>query len=200
MNDCCDVPSTTVPGTGELPEAGCPAPEAASEPASRPRAIRCPACGARGRSVEVQTVKALLGVSLRRLRASAYRFCPTPHCAVVYFAVDGSEQYTEEELRERVHQKHPDDPQVFVCYCFRYTPGEIQAELATTGRSTVVEEIQAGIEEGQCACEIRNPQGSCCLGNVLAVVRRLQAASGVQAEPSSAPTSRPSPSRSLGRS
>ena len=30
--------------------------------------------------------------------------------------------------------------------------------------------VEAGIRAGKCACDIRNPQGSCCLGNVRAVV------------------------------
>ncbi len=175
MSDRCSVPSPAPQerDTQTAPDC-CAVPAATSEPTPRPQAAHCPACGARGKSVDIQTVKALLGVSLRRLHARDYRFCRTADCPVVYFAVDGSEQYTEEELRERVHQKHPDDPQVFVCYCFRYTPGDIQEELATTGQTTVVQEIQAGIEAGQCACEIRNPQGSCCLGNVGRVVRALE--------------------------
>jgi len=33
-------------------------------------------------------------------------------------------------------------------------------------RSLIIEDIQAGITAGQCACDLRNPQGTCCLGNV----------------------------------
>jgi hypothetical protein len=40
--------------------------------------------------------------------------------------------------------------------------------------STVVADVTTGIKAGQCACEIRNPQGSCCLGNVRKVVKRIQ--------------------------
>jgi len=93
---------------------------------------------------------------------------------VVYYSAGGEQRFTEDDLRERVHQKHPADEDVFVCYCFRHTPRSIEAELASTGRSTVVASITAGIQAGQCACDIRNPQGSCCLGNVRAVVERLQ--------------------------
>lgn len=136
---------------------------------------QCPRCGSKGKKVDTLTVKALLAVSLEQLRAQAYRFCRTPDCPVVYFSTDGQEVYGEEELREQVHQKHPTADQVFVCYCFRHTPGSIRQELLAQGQSSVVEAIQAGIAAGQCACEIRNPQGSCCLGNVTATVRRLEA-------------------------
>jgi hypothetical protein len=52
--------------------------------------------------------------------------------------------------------------------------GSIRAELVRTGSSTVVASITAGILAGQCACEIRNPQGNCCLGNVREVVQGIK--------------------------
>lgn len=133
----------------------------------------CPVCNTRGKSVDTQTVKAMLEVTLSRLTSPAYRFCPTQSCQVVYFG-DGGDVYTEDDLRQRVHQKHPEAADVFVCYCFRHTPGGIRQELLLRGTSTVVAQVNAGIQAGQCACEIRNPQGSCCLGNVTATVKRAQ--------------------------
>lgn len=135
---------------------------------------RCPGCGASGKRVETKTVKALLAVSLQAIRPTAYYFCRTPDCPVVYFSSDGAQIFGEADLREQVYQKHPGDDDVYVCYCFRYTAGLIRAELQMIGASTVVEAISAGIQAGQCACEIRNPQGSCCLGNIRATVKRLQ--------------------------
>ncbi len=35
-------------------------------------------------------------------------------------------------------------------------------------------QMTTGTKTGQCACDIRNPQGSCCLGNVGAVVKRVE--------------------------
>lgn len=135
----------------------------------------CPLCGTKGKSVDTQTVKALLSVSLRDLTSVVYRFCRNGECKVVYFGESG-DLYTEDDLSERVHQKHPETADVFVCYCFRHTPGSIQRELLLTGISSVIEQVNAGIQAGQCACEIRNPQGSCCLGNVTAAVKRAQKA------------------------
>jgi len=109
------------------------------------------------------------------VRGERYLFCRSPGCPVVYFSPEDGHTFTEASLRELVHQKHPGDPGVFVCYCFRHTPGTIAAELAQTGATSVVESITAGIQAGRCACDIRNPQGSCCLGNVRAVVQSLAA-------------------------
>jgi len=137
--------------------------------------LHCPACGKKGKPVGIETVKALLAVTLHEIQPDhAYLFCRTPDCAVVYFADDGEQTFTEDELREQVHQKHPDDDDVFVCYCFRHTPGSIRAELLATGQSTVVATVTQGTKLHQCACELRNPQGSCCLGNVGAAVKRVR--------------------------
>jgi hypothetical protein len=97
------------------------------------------------------------------------------------FSEDGTQIFTTDQVRERVYQKEPDGDDVFVCYCFRHTPGSIRAEFAATGASTVIDAINAGIQAGQCACDIRNPQGACCLGNVSAVVKDVKQALQVEA-------------------
>ncbi len=135
---------------------------------------RCPGSGSRGKRVDGATVKAMLALSLREIRDVPYLFCRDADCPVVYFSADGEQVFTTDQLRERVYQKSRCDDQVFVCYCFRHTQASIRAELTATNRSTVVEGINAGIAAGQCACDIRNPQGACCLGNVSALVKELQ--------------------------
>jgi hypothetical protein len=158
-------------GTSEAGAAACDLPGSARPAAT---AANCPSCGQKGKTVTGQTVKAMSAVSLAYVTHQPYLFCRTQACPVVYYGADGQQCFTTEQIRERVYQKEPDSADVFVCYCFRHTPGSIQAEMEASGRSTVVEAIDAGIRAGQCACDIRNPQGSCCLGNVRAVVGRLQ--------------------------
>jgi hypothetical protein len=125
----------------------------------------CPACGKSAKAVGVTTVRAQLAVSLRSVTCGAYHFCPTPDCPVVYFIPDGSQQFTTDQLREAVFQKASANPAALVCYCFQHTLGAIQAADAHT-RAQIVADITAGVQAGQCACDLRNPQGSCCLGNV----------------------------------
>jgi hypothetical protein len=73
-----------------------------------------------------------------------------------------------------VYQKEPGAETVPVCYCFQHSPASIRAEWLATGQSTVIEAINQGIQAGHCAYDIRNPQGSCCLGNVRQVVEQIQ--------------------------
>src|SRR5207253_9763324 len=111
---------------------------------------------------------ALLSVSLRAvLDEVTYLFCRTPDCQTVYFAPDGQQAFTVGQVRERVYQKEPDSADVQICYCFRYTAGDVRS-APPARQSMIIADINLGIQLGQCACDIRNPQGTCCLGNVRA--------------------------------
>lgn len=132
----------------------------------------CPQCGSKGQSVDNATIKSLIAVSLHRVKDVKHRFCSEPNCPVIYFAEDGSETFFTHELRERVYQKEPDAADVLVCYCFFHTLEDIRASVADDhAKSPIVDDIELGIQQGHCACDWRNPQGNCCLGNVLKIVK-----------------------------
>lgn len=136
--------------------------------AEQPSKTMCPGCGQQGRPVGLATVQAQVAISLRTLVATMYQFCATPSCAVVYFTA-GAPPITHNELREQVFQKEPAGD-VFVCYCFRYSVDAIQRSDATR-QAAILADIVAGTRQGQCACEVRNPQGRCCLANVRRLLR-----------------------------
>lgn len=129
-------------------------------------------CGTAGRPVEGVTVKAMLTVSaLARYEHHAYRFCPDVQCSVVYFGEDGT-VFTKSDVRERIWQKEPPGRRT-VCYCFGENEADITAEIEQRGQSDAVERVRAHIAAHRCACEIRNPRGACCLGDVIAAVQHL---------------------------
>ncbi|MCA9902941.1 MAG: hypothetical protein KC547_03715 [Anaerolineae bacterium] len=143
-------------------------------PTGSPQPKHCPLCGAKGRLVDSTTMKSMLSVSLRRVRDVTYRFCATADCPVVYFSEDSTQTFLTTDVRERVYQKEPEADDVLICYCFQHTPGEIRQEFAASGETAVVDDIQTGIQAGQCACDWRNPQGNCCLGNVQQFIKQLR--------------------------
>jgi CopZ-like zinc binding protein len=117
--------------------------------------------------VDRVTLKALLRPpALMRLQAPKHHFCPTSDCPVVYFGRD--DVFRRDDILVPVFQKEPEGDRT-VCYCFAVTEGEIRCELQATGHSTASERITVLVQAGRCACEVRNPQGSCCLGNVASV-------------------------------
>jgi hypothetical protein len=138
----------------------------------------CPECGKAGRLVERITVKALLRpAALARLSAPAHRFCATPRCPVVYFGRE--EAFVCDDLIVTVFQKELEGTRTF-CYCFAVTEADIRRELLETGHSSAFERITVLVNADRCACEVKNPQGRCCLGNVAEATKRIEA--GVQEE------------------
>lgn len=146
MSDCCSVTEPPL----EAPE-------------------RCPECGRVGRRVERITLKALLRPQdLARLSAPEHRFCASASCGVVYFGL--GEVFRREHVLVPVFQKEPAGDRT-ICYCFAVSEGDIRSEIQATGGATAVERITALVKSERCACEVRNPQGTCCLGNLTAAVK-----------------------------
>ena len=164
MSDCCSSET-------KLPT---PAPTAS------PKEM-CPRCRESGRSVSTLTLKHQVRPRfLSQITGSGFHFCPTSNCDVVYFAPRGLVLTTGDVRRLVTHKDRVNAP---ACYCFGFTPTMIRDEIASTGKSTVVERIAAEMKSDFCACEIRNPQGSCCLGNVKAAVKAAMTENTVNAFP-----------------
>jgi hypothetical protein len=124
--------------------------------------------------VDRVTVKALLTeAALQRMPPGDLRFCPDAECDVVYFNADGV-RFATSDVRVLVWQKLPCGIRQ-VCYCFGDSEASIRAELELYGTSSAVARIRDHIAAGRCACDVRNPRGSCCLGDVIAATERLQA-------------------------
>ena len=108
--------------------------------------------------------------ALARLSTGPFRFCPTAGCEAVYFGPGGT--FIDEDVRVPVFQKERPGERT-VCYCFGVTESDLRRELVEGKHPIASERITALVKADRCACEVRNPQGSCCLGNVASVVRDL---------------------------
>ena len=136
----------------------------------------CPRCGTKGTSVDPITLKALLTADgLRRGLPAAPRFCANANCDVVYFDNGSPIIFRENELTVPVHSKHPEDDDIPACSCFGYTPRRIREEVEKSGKATVSKIVTAEVKAGHCACEVKNPKGVCCLGDIAKAERRLAA-------------------------
>lgn len=156
MSDCCSNPAL-----------------AASETAkpAKPK-LSCPRCGQPGQFVPMQTLKHQVRPEhLETVEIGGFNFCRNTACEVVYFS-DGGTVLTKADVRHRIGLKETEDP-IPVCYCFGFTEKMLRDEIHATGQSTIPQRITAEIKAGTCACEICNPQGACCLGNVTAAVKKL---------------------------
>jgi hypothetical protein len=134
---------------------------------------KCPTSQTVGKSVELLTVKGLLRESaLGRLAVVQHHFCSDPACDVVYFDTEGA-IYQQADLRVPIWEKQPAGTRT-VCYCFGENEAEIRREVERHGSSAAAARVRAHIKAGRCACEIRNPRGVCCLGDVIAAVERAR--------------------------
>ena len=130
---------------------------------------RCPMCGGIGAVVARVTLKALLTPDgLRRGVPEEPRYCGAAECPVVYFDADASVTFTEADLIVPVYAKHTGEASVPVCYCFGVTAGEMRdADRASELREMVAAQVRAA----HCACEVKNPSGRCCLGDLVRLER-----------------------------
>lgn len=151
MSDCCDGSSCD-----------------ARPPAQA--ATTCPECGKKGKSVSLLTVKSLVRAHGRVL-VGTYFYCRTPDCAVVYFS--DAALFHKADLKVRVGLKESEDP-VPLCYCFDYSRADVRDEVETKGSTDILERIKAEVKAGYCACEVKNPSGDCCLGDITRAIQQAK--------------------------
>ena len=137
------------------------------------RPTHCPSCTQPGVPVDRITLKALLTPDgLRRGVPAQPRYCGSADCPIVYFDVNGEVTFTEADLTVRVYAKHPNDADTPVCYCFGVSVCAMASgERARELRESVAREVQAQ----HCACEVKNPKGGCCLGDLVRLERGHEA-------------------------
>jgi len=173
--DCCLPPIQDDNPTSDAEWAG------ASEPGDSFN-WDCRSRGCASRSVTLKTMLLMLKPEhFDRAGAGHYRFCTDQECRVVYFSEDEGATFTTNDLRMRVGLKEKQSP-IPLCYCFGFEETDVREEVARTGQSIIPQRISALIKQGLCACEMRNPSGACCLGEVNKVVMRMIARHRAESE------------------
>ncbi|KQL45799.1 (2Fe-2S)-binding protein [Brevibacillus choshinensis] len=134
----------------------------------------CPSCGENGKKVQLITLKSQLKASaLETIEPeNFYVFCSNSSCPIVYFTGNHSQTFVENDLKVPVYPKKQ-SADVPVCYCFDWTRERLLQANGTDDQKPA-DQIKAHVQAGRCGCEVNNPQGACCLGNVNAFVRGLK--------------------------
>lgn len=135
-------------------------------------AVVCPKNGRVCRAVPQITVESLVRNEHKaELTSEPYAFCSSPDCDVVYVSASGNHLITKTHLRVRVGIKATADP-IPLCYCFDFDEKAIREDIRLTGTTKIPELIAARVRAGECRCEVMNPSGTCCLGDVYRAVKR----------------------------
>jgi len=137
------------------------------------RQASCPRSNTLSRQVHRRTLEHLLKPEkIEAVQHGHYYYCTEQHCEVVYFSVEFDSAFTVDDLAVKVFAKDQSDD-VPVCYCFGWTRERIKKQMVETGKSTALAEISREVKAGTCACDVKNPKGDCCLGDVNSCIASL---------------------------
>ena len=145
--------------------------EESMNPANETAIHECPACSKAG--IECVGPKKVPEITVSSLIIPKYQddipsgplyFCQDKECEVVYFSVDGG-HIRKDQLSVPVWQKEG-EKDIPVCYCFDYSARSIMEDVRQNSPPTIPMIIRDKIKAGLCSCDTKNPQGTCCLGNV----------------------------------
>ncbi len=142
--------------------------------------VPCARCGQSTRAIKPITPRSLLTEKAREKVTDydGFRFCPNPACELLYFQPNTQVTFEADAVGVPVFQKSTSATRP-VCYCFAYSTLEVRTEALDAGDSLIVKSITDKCRKGEDRCEETNPQGSCCLGNVRAVIRQTRADRGL---------------------
>lgn len=132
----------------------------------------CPGCGTVGHPVSAVTLQNHLPSKRQADFGPRGSFCAVPDCDVVYFNPSGKTIRRGQTVRPVTVKDQGEE--VPVCYCFEFKRVDLRRDLEENGMTGIPDEIKKGIKDGRCDCERKNPQGTCCLGNVAAAIKAIQ--------------------------
>jgi len=135
--------------------------------------MECPSCHKMAKGVLAKTFDALVKEQIKAKFDcfDGFYYCKTPTCKTVYFR--GDTILTQEDMKVVVGLKEGAAPAT-MCYCFGWSKEKIRAELEATGQTRALEDIKAKMKDPGCSCEILNPSGACCLGDVTKAIKEIK--------------------------
>lgn len=118
----------------------------------------CPQCGQVCKSVAIRTLYHQVRFPENQAIApNDYYFCLTKECSIGYFSATGN------SIPKQVLRSYQDITDDKICYCFDISTKQYRSALSDNTAETLKNFIIQKTKSGECACEIRNPSGQCCL-------------------------------------
>ncbi len=150
--------------------------EATPQPAAGDSTPRpCPECDALGRATPLATItsmrRSMRPIPADRVREAEapWRACLSSACPVAYYGASATISVTE--VSATVHHKAR-SPDPLICFCFEYRISALERSMhGTHSVNPIVLEIQSRCREGLGQCQIKNPEGRCCLRNIAQVLK-----------------------------
>ena len=170
MNSCCALPVEAIAADQHKQGGQCCL---VTEKTEAPAKAECPISKTLSRKVQRRTVEHLVKAeSVGSIQNVQYYYCTAPDCSVVYFPIENAPPITQSNINAKVFSKDGGED-VNVCYCFEWKRGRIKDEIVRTGKSTASLQIAREVKAGTCACDVKNPKGECCLGDINTVAKQM---------------------------
>ena len=126
------------------------------------QAAQCPCCGTSAKPVDrVTLIHQVVAPFNQQLPADDFFFCASAACSTLYFS-DAGAVIEVSQVRGEVGQKST-KPDRVICYCFDIHHSRVIEEIEQTGASASKAFVVEQTKLKNCACDIRNPSGKCCL-------------------------------------
>ncbi|WNB75935.1 MULTISPECIES: putative iron-sulfur cluster-binding metallochaperone [Methylomonas] len=120
----------------------------------------CSECGSTCKSVGMSTLYHQVRFPENQsIITDSYYFCPAKTCPVGYFS-SAANIIPKQHLRS--YQAIQNDE---LCYCFDIDAEQYLSALKVQRAEPIKDFVMQRTKAGECACEIRNPSGQCCLAN-----------------------------------
>ena len=117
---------------------------------------KCPQCRQKGHKVENDTMIHHVK-DISKMGDGGYSYCSNPQCDVVYFR--NEETFTTRMINKEIGFKYSASEQATVCFCYNYPKSELYDD-------TLIDKINIRIDNYGNRCDIRNPNGKCCIKEI----------------------------------
>lgn len=129
----------------------------------------CPKCDQSSKSVEMRTLFHQLKFPKNiEIISDNYYFCTNKACSVGYFS-------QPDKIIPLQHLRSFEDIKTDqLCYCFDINKTTYLTALSDQSAESLKNFIIQKTKSGDCACEIKNPSGQCCLAKFKQLEKSLQ--------------------------
>lgn len=118
----------------------------------------CPECNADCAPVKLRTLYHQIRFpENQKLTPDDYYFCSDKDCSTAYFSSDGICISKSLLVNRQTVQNDT------LCYCFDISSACYLAALRSHTAGQIKDFVVQRTQSSECACEIRNPSGKCCL-------------------------------------
>ena len=132
-----------------------------SDCCSKPKqktSLACPQCGSDCKPVTMRTLyQQVRFPENQQIAIDEYYFCPSRHCSTAYFS------NTENSFSKSLLITQQAIQNDALCFCFDINSASYLSALQTHNADSIKNFVIERTKSAECACEIRNPSGLCCL-------------------------------------